>query len=62
MYASIHNAYVYGYLSEEDLRGTGSLGVNNLIFSPDFYNTTGGSGKEYLEAQNAFIKNFNNQA
>ena len=57
VYPAIHNAFVNKKLEVADLKGVGVLGINNLIFCPALYGSTGQNivAKEYLDRQQEII-------
>lgn len=59
-YPAIHNAYVSKELTVDDLKGKGQLGINNLIFCPAIYGSTGQNvvTREYLKRQNEIAERF----
>ena len=62
VYPAIHNAFVNQKLSVDDLKGTGALGINNLIFCPALYGSTGQNiiAKEYLDRQKEICDKYTN--
>lgn len=53
-YMNLHNAYIDGLIDDNDLRGKGVLGENNLIFNPDLYNKTWDEFSKLLRVQKLY--------
>ena len=58
-YNGVHNAFINGNITEKDLRGTGLLKEDNLIFNPELYKITEGELPSYLNIQKQALDNIN---
>ncbi len=55
-YGALHNAFVRDYVTDAMLRGRGTLGTDNIIFSQSLYSDHYEDLLEYLRLQSAALK------
>lgn len=54
-YAHIHNYFNNGYMTKEDLKGSGKLQFNNVIYKADFYTYNGSEIDPLLRCQSSIM-------